>query len=298
MKRTIITSTLIMMAFSSFGQWTTITTDSSSDAPTGMEGSILEWQYDVVNDDIQFRITCPNLATYANSPSADFSFALPNGTDSGTPSGTHWSSTTPVNKTAEIYTDAGGTPPAQYTYATWGGLYIYEPAGLPTADLCVGTSCVGLNVDVANNQMTYTFDRSGIITDTEMGGSNTAVIGLVMNVGNNVSWSDAITHNSGGASTATFTLTLNGGGNAAINELANDAMTVYPNPASTIIQLQNNKTIHNASIVSLTGEEVLSVSSNQALTSINIESLEKGMYIINYIDEDKALIQQVRFIKL
>ncbi|MCJ8292263.1 MAG: T9SS type A sorting domain-containing protein [Crocinitomicaceae bacterium] len=208
MKKTIMIITVLMISLTSFGQWTTLITDPANDqalinGSPGLDGTSLEYMYDAINDNVMFRITCTNLAAHSTTPSADFNFSLPNGLDSGNGSALFWSSSTPVHKTAACYTATGGSAPSNYTYGQGWHNVIEETATFNS--LCA--SCVTIYTDVPANTITYTMPRTGIITNTEMGG-NSATIGLVMNVGNNVSWSDAITNTSGGASAVTFTINL------------------------------------------------------------------------------------------
>ena len=177
MKKSILTLNLLALSLFSFGQWTTIATDPGGDSG-GLEATSLEFQYDDAQDKVMFRMNVTNLSTYSSGPAADFNFQLPNGLESGKPSGTHWSSTTPVHKSAFIYCDAGGTAPSNYTYNSW-SQRIEETNSKDV--LCM--NCVTINVDVANNQITYTFDRKDIISDAEFGGKDTAVITLVANAG-------------------------------------------------------------------------------------------------------------------
>lgn len=70
-------------------------------------------------------------------------------------------------------------------------------------------ACAYINIAVpptGEGQITYTFKRTDIITDLEMGG-NSATIGLVMNLGANFFNHNPITHVQDGSSTSTFTIT-------------------------------------------------------------------------------------------
>ena len=277
---------MLAFATTSFGQWTTIITDAAGDATmSGLDGTTLEYQYDQANEKVRFRITCANLATHSSSPSADFSFALPNGLVSGNPSGVHWTSTTPVHKTSYIYADNGGSAPSNYTFTSWANR-IEESASLTI--LCA-SACVDINVDVPNNQITYTFDRTDIITDAEMAGSS-ATIGLVMNVGNNVGWADAITHASGGASASSFTITQT---ITSIEE--SSKLRLHPNPSSDVLNLQSDLNFSSIIIHDATGREV--VHQNTNLTQVNVSNLKEGMYFLSTFNKDLKLIKSTRFIK-
>lgn len=201
MKKLTLIFCLCSLPLLTFSQWIPIITDATGDSGAH-DATLLEYQYDFGTDQVEFRINTVDSGPYADSPAADFSFQLPFGLDSGAPAGAHWSSTTAVHKTAYIYCDAGGVPPSSYTYA-W-PLEIQETSSGTV--LCGG--CVSIFTDVLANQITYTFNRTDIITDTEMGGLSTATIGLVANLGSDGGWDDAITHTSGGPSSSTFTITF------------------------------------------------------------------------------------------
>lgn len=54
----------------------------------------------------------------------------------------------------------------------------------------------------------------------------------------------------------------------------------YPNPAQHVINLSAKNTIDNVAIFSLLGQKVLDVSVNQNTSSINVESLTQGVYVM------------------
>ena len=164
--------------------WTNIATDPSGDSG-GPDATSIDYWYDDVNDEVSFRITTTNLASYSTGPAADFSFQLPNGLDSGDPPGAHWTTPgTPVHKIGYVYADIGGSAPSNYTFTSWGQ---YIEIASTNVQLC--SNCISIVADVPNNHLIYTMAREDIITDTEMGG-NSATIVLVANVGHDVGWDD------------------------------------------------------------------------------------------------------------
>lgn len=276
---------LISIVHSTQGQWTTISIDELGDP--GLDATLLEYQHDALTDSVHFRVTCANLSTYSSGPSADFSFQLPNGLASGNASGTHWTSTTAVHKTAFIYCDPGGSAPDNYTYSQW-SQRIEETSTM--VSLC--SDCVDIFVDVPADQITYSFDRKDIITDTEMGGS-TATIGIVANVGHDVGWDDAITHAQGGASTATFDLALA----VSVPDIdASNGFSVYPNPVSEILFLEDHVEAIAMSIIDISGKVLTEISRSSFIDGIDISQLAKGMYILQ-IHGENGLLGQVEFIK-
>jgi hypothetical protein len=293
MKKTTAILTSLMISMTSFGQWTTLITDASGDASGGgLDGTVLEYRYDEPNDKVLFRITCTNLSMHSGTPSADFSFALPNGLDSGGPTGTHWTSSTPVHKTAASYADPGGSAPSTYTFSSMGAWQDEIVETSSGASLCAST-CVAINTNVAMNQITYTFDRTGIITDTEMGG-NSAIVGLVMNVGNNIGWADAITHSQGGASNITFTITKTATSIDNLKEII--GFNIYPNPTSNTLYLDYKEDIRKIIIHDVTGKEVLQINGVQ-INSLDVADLERGLYFVSIFDNSQQLLGSSRFVK-
>jgi hypothetical protein len=281
MKKLFFTITLLMLSLYSFAQWATIATDPSGDSG-GMDATSIEFQYDKVKDEVTFRINVTNLSSYSTGPAADFSFQLPNGLESGNGTGTHWTSSTPVHKTAYIYCDAGGSAPNNYTFTSW-SQRIEETK--TTDVLC--NNCVSINVDVANNQITYTFDRKDIISDSEMGGKDTAEITLVANVGHDVSWDDNITQ------TAKFKIIRN---TTSLTNAKLPEVTVYPNPTTDALNIQGSEIVTKVDIKDITGKVIKKLIS-YAIKSVDVSELAPGTYFITIYDA-KESIGYSKFVKL
>lgn len=60
-------------------------------------------------------------------------------------------------------------------------------------------------------------------------------------------------------------------------------VTVYPNPANSMFNLNANSNIEQVAIFTLTGQQVMFVQPNANETSINISGLSSGMYIVRSI---------------
>ena len=174
--------------------WTSIATDPAGDAANnGLDAIGIEYQYDAVDDVVRFKVEFSNLSSFGDSPSADFSFGLPNGTENNDPPGYHWTDTnqiTLVHRTAAIYCDTGGAPPSNYTYIQSQATNSIYLTSNPSVVSC--QNCIAIVVDPTNNIIVYTIARSKIINNVEMGG-NSATIKLVANVGHNIGWDDNIT---------------------------------------------------------------------------------------------------------
>ena len=70
---------------------------------------------------------------------------------------------------------------------------------------------------------------------------------------------------------------------ASIGELANDAVTVYPNPAADIISI-DGEGYSSLVIVNALGEQVKTVNGDLTGT-IDVSDLEDGMYILSFQNE-------------
>jgi hypothetical protein len=280
--RTLYSTIAFAMCFTMVsGQtWTNIATDPSGDSG-GLDATGIDYWYDDVNDQVQFRITVTNLSSYSSGPAADFSFQLPNGLDSGAPTGTHWTTPgTPVHKTGYVYCDAGGSAPSNYTFATW-PIVIEETSNQNV--LC--SNCISVMADVANNSLIYTFDRQDIITDTEMGG-NSATILLVANAGHDVGWDDNITSGS------SFTIALTTG---IDDNVDSDGTMVYPNPVTDVLTISSDNLMRSVRLVDITGAELNTELITVGNTlQLNLSEQTSGIYFLELIHaNDITTIQKI-----
>lgn len=64
--------------------------------------------------------------------------------------------------------------------------------------------------------------------------------------------------------------------------LTNDAIKVYPNPTTNVLNIQNNTDDTNASIeiYSISGAKVKSLKSTESLTTISVSDLQTGVYFV------------------
>lgn len=170
-------------------EFMTIATDPTGDAGGGLDATEIEYMYDATTDEILFRVTVIDLVQNSSSPSLDFNFKLPNGTDGSRPLASPFRGSTMTHKSAAIYTDDGGNPPSNYTFNNTAGFarnnVLYTVNNLSGADPICNTAenCIFMELDVTNNTILCVIARDNVITDSEMGSSNTATIELVANVG-------------------------------------------------------------------------------------------------------------------
>ncbi len=168
---------------------TDATGDSQHMGGPGLDASKIEYKYDKTTDKIEFRITTTNLSQFASSPSVDFNFQLPNGTENSIPPAMPFRGNTMTHKSAALYADDGGSAPSSYSYNNTTGfarnniLYTTNNVSGSNPICSTGSNCITINVDVTNNTITCSMDRDNVITDAEIGSSKLAKIKLVANVG-------------------------------------------------------------------------------------------------------------------
>lgn len=78
-------------------------------------------------------------------------------------------------------------------------------------------------------------------------------------------------------------------------EIANDKITLFPNPAKNFLTIQNesNTVIDKVIVTDISGKTVMQ--QNQNTTQVNVQNLAKGMYLLQAISGDKK--QQTKFLK-
>ena len=167
-----------------------IGTDASGDANNGLDATNIYYSYDSSSDSIHFLVKVVDMASFSTSPSIDFNFILPNGTDGNKPLANPFRGSQ-SHKSASVYTDNGGTAPSTYTYTNVAGFAVNGIAytddvskssnGSDLAGICSG--CITLMVDVSNNWIICGMERAKVITDTEVGATKTAKIKISSNVG-------------------------------------------------------------------------------------------------------------------
>ena len=167
-----------------------IGTDPTGDANNGLDATNIYYSYDSTSDSLHFLVKVVNLANFSSSPSIDFNFILPNGTDGNKPLANPFRGSQ-SHKTASVYTDNGGTAPSTYTYTNVVGYAVNGIAytddvsksttGSDLSGIC--SNCVSLVLDVTNNWIICGMDRNQVITDTEVGATKSAKITLSSNVG-------------------------------------------------------------------------------------------------------------------
>lgn len=84
-------------------------------------------------------------------------------------------------------------------------------------------------------------------------------------------------------------------GTAAVSNASKNAISVYPNPANNILNLNGINPIESITVYNMLGQNVLSVTPNATTTTLNISGLTAGIYVVNATAAGKT--SAVRFVK-
>lgn len=146
------------------------------------------------------------------------------------------------------------------------GSPLFDQNGRIIGQLYAGESaCIGLD----NNQEYDIYGRFGVSWD----GENTPETQLK-------SWLDPI--NSGQTTVETIQNILNVEDFQLIGELK-----VYPNPASTLITVMNNRYPHLSYVFfNVVGQQISSGSLSNTMNTIAVDNLSEGIYFLQLVDED------------
>lgn len=80
-----------------------------------------------------------------------------------------------------------------------------------------------------------------------------------------------------------------------VDSFLNNQTIIYPNPTSNVLNIESKTNILNIEIIDINGRSLLSKSQNSSSTSINVESLSKGVYFVKVSNEKGNFVQ--KFIK-
>ncbi len=166
----------------------------------------------------------------------------------------------------------------------------YAPGTVNPQTTSVGglvTFCKNRTFTVTGNPSGGSWSSTGVLTISNAG---------VINTGNVVG-GGSITYTSAGGCGGSRTINANVATCAARgiagNQLSafSNEWTIYPNPASKIVNLKIDRLAGNSTIIitDLLGKEVMQQKINNLVSSINIEALGKGIYFVSVItDEGKT----------
>ena len=97
------------------------------------------------------------------------------------------------------------------------------------------------------------------------------------------------------ANNNTACVTVNRGANG-INEVAEGEVNVYPNPATTVINIDNAEGAQ-ISVYDLSGRMVSNVNSASANQTIDASNLAKGMYIVRIVNDNNVITKKVNVVR-
>lgn len=277
---------LFFASFAGAQAWRTIDTDDAGDAAGGLDATKLEYRYDVDKDSLFFRVTVSDLDPFSDSPAADFSFTLPNGLDNG--DATYELPTAPgvgVHKTLFIYTDLDGEPPSDYMFTAFDNKI---EVGAMQAETCL--QCISVFADVPNNQLTYGVRRRNVITNSEMKG-NSAVLGIVANVGHEGVWNDNIT------TEGTIYISRVGDLGPVGIDTPEETLTVqvFPNPGNGQMQIGDLPQALVGSQLSVHNTLGQQVYQSQAWpnSALDLQHLNPGIYMLRIEGEDQTAFARI-----
>ena len=84
-------------------------------------------------------------------------------------------------------------------------------------------------------------------------------------------------------------------GNINVNEIAATSVSLYPNPASSVVYIQTELTGEaTANIIDITGRLVKSVNiSDMQNASVNVEDIDTGVYFFMIQQENTIIVRKI-----
>ena len=107
-------------------------------------------------------------------------------------------------------------------------------------------------------------------------------------------WSNTLTD--ANTSNNTACLTVHRGSSTGISEVADGEVNVYPNPATTVINIDNAEGAQ-ISVYDLSGRMVSNVESASANQTIDASNLAKGMYIVRIANGNNVITKKVNVVR-
>lgn len=256
-----IFSTQFVMA-----QWTTITSDPTGDGSNAsrLDGTKLEFRYTPADDSLHFRVTT---ASISSSQAMNFGVNVMINLNGGSKFNFWGSSNT--NSWSKLVTTWVTGPP----YV--GTIGIANAQGVNTQNYTnLSSNNISIVLNQANNTITLGMKRTDLITNADMGGSQTITVRAAAAVGASTAWNDDIYN-------LIATMTLNGVVNT-VEEAKNGVAKLYPNPAtnSVAIELPNGEQLTNSVVVTdiLGKQSTLNVSATNNVITVDTEYLANGVY--------------------
>lgn len=263
---------LALFSFSSFAQWTTVTTDAVGDgaSPALFDGTEFSYRYDQASDSLYFKLDIDNLSmSNSGAVGVNVMVNIPGGGSTFN----FWGNdnTDPYHFLLTAWVT--GSAPSNYS-----GTVGIGSGGSPNNVIMNNLS---INVDVPNKSIVIGVDRNDLVPDMFFSGNSITVVAAAA-VGSNMAWNDDL-YQPG----ASITITKS---SISIEEEEDLQLALYPNPATDFL---NFPTSVNGSfeIFDVAGNPVLS-GEVDASGRIDIQQLSSGMYVV------KAGAQTAKFSKL
>jgi hypothetical protein len=86
-------------------------------------------------------------------------------------------------------------------------------------------------------------------------------------------------------------------GNAAIDGPQPTKVTVYPNPATNYISIDNSDNVKEITIINLVGRKLKTFENVQKDERYDVSELPNGMYLVQIVDNSNKVITTVRVSK-
>ena len=86
-----------------------------------------------------------------------------------------------------------------------------------------------------------------------------------------------------------------GAATAAVKQFTKNNITLYPNPATNVLNITSQDAIDNVKIYNMLGQNVINITPKNTSTAIDVSSLTGGVYILNTIINGKET--SARFVK-
>lgn len=272
-------SILTMISISVSAQWTIILNDAVGDGAdnTLMDGTLLEYNYDVVNDSLWFRITVDTMTTdHSSNLGAN---VMVNFTGGGL-TFNFWGIDNTDAFHRLVTTWVSGAPPSSYV----GTVGIADNIGVNTANYAnLYVDNISIIVDEALGTIVLGMNREDLIPNSAMG----QPILVAAAVGSDQFWNDDIY-----SPFATITLSSTG---IRKNTSLDQIIQIGPNPTNGILSLKSSASItgnlyfnvSNALGQTVIEEQAINFSNN--FSEIRLQGLENGIYYITLKNQEEQL---------
>jgi hypothetical protein len=80
-----------------------------------------------------------------------------------------------------------------------------------------------------------------------------------------------------------------------INDVQNVAISLYPNPANTSVNIVANSSNVNAVVYDIYGKAVVKTGTFNNRTNIDVANLSNGTYIVTLLNENNTIVGRSKF---